>query len=315
MSEKNMDERTVSVLGCGPWGQNIIRTVSTLTSSYPISLDGVVHTGDVERAKAVREIVDVDLTTSPDRAMDQSDLVLVATPDDTHADFVADALRRGCHVFVEKPIAYTRSRAEELFQLAEERNRVLCVGHLMVHHPAINFLKQSVPFGDDSVGVFSHRFNNLRRDGGRRLLHGSFIHDLSVFDHWFGEETDRIEIHDTEGNSPDLRYASGVLYWGNRGTVRFQCGREWPARRRSIAIRDSDTFYDFDGLEETVTVFEEPDRRHAEGETRTSDRLPLTAELENFFDAVFEDQSLVADEAHVLRVMGTLDRMSDELGD
>ncbi|TWX40210.1 oxidoreductase [Frigoribacterium sp. ACAM 257] len=55
------------------------------------------------------------------------DLVIVATPNATHAEVAADALRAGSAVVVDKPVATTASSARELIELAESLGRTLTV--------------------------------------------------------------------------------------------------------------------------------------------------------------------------------------------
>ena len=49
------------------------------------------------------------------------DVVTVFTPDDTHFAIARDAVERGCHVLIAKPIVKTLSEHLELMQLAEQR--------------------------------------------------------------------------------------------------------------------------------------------------------------------------------------------------
>jgi predicted dehydrogenase len=55
------------------------------------------------------------------------DLVIVNTPSVTHFEFAKQALQEGKHVVVEKPFTATVAQADELIQLAKEKNRVLSV--------------------------------------------------------------------------------------------------------------------------------------------------------------------------------------------
>jgi len=64
------------------------------------------------------------------------DAVSVNTLTDTHVPFAAAALKQGCHVFLEKPMAPTAEEAEQLVHLARENNRILVIGYILQHHPA-----------------------------------------------------------------------------------------------------------------------------------------------------------------------------------
>ncbi|MEF9917341.1 MAG: Gfo/Idh/MocA family oxidoreductase [Lachnospiraceae bacterium] len=53
------------------------------------------------------------------------DAVYIASPHETHYAYAKHALQWGKHVLCEKPLAFEKSQAEELFQLAQEKDRVL----------------------------------------------------------------------------------------------------------------------------------------------------------------------------------------------
>jgi scyllo-inositol 2-dehydrogenase (NADP+) len=64
-----------------------------------------------------------------DELLERSDLVVVATPNATHFELAAAALKAGKHVVVDKPFTVTVDEADELIALANERQRVLTAFH------------------------------------------------------------------------------------------------------------------------------------------------------------------------------------------
>lgn len=58
---------------------------------------------------------------------DDVDLIVIATPNQTHFEFAKQALLAGKHVVVEKPLCATAAEARELAALAEEQGAVLAV--------------------------------------------------------------------------------------------------------------------------------------------------------------------------------------------
>ncbi|MGE6149001.1 oxidoreductase [Aeromonas media] len=57
------------------------------------------------------------------------DLVVIATPNDTHAPIARQALLAGKHVVIDKPFALDLAEAEALVELAEKQQRVLSIFH------------------------------------------------------------------------------------------------------------------------------------------------------------------------------------------
>ena len=60
---------------------------------------------------------------------DNSQVVFIATRHDSHAQLAAEALGRGKHVFVEKPLAVTEEGLREVVAAARESDKLLTVGY------------------------------------------------------------------------------------------------------------------------------------------------------------------------------------------
>ena len=57
--------------------------------------------------------------------LQQIDAVYIASPNETHYEYTRKALENGKHVLCEKPVAFTKSEAEQLYSYAKENDRVL----------------------------------------------------------------------------------------------------------------------------------------------------------------------------------------------
>ncbi|MFV0460106.1 MAG: Gfo/Idh/MocA family protein [Actinomycetales bacterium] len=68
---------------------------------------------------------------------DGVDLVVVATPNDSHYPIASAFLERGIHVVCEKPLTLASDQAEELVALAAERDVILAVPHCYSAYPMI----------------------------------------------------------------------------------------------------------------------------------------------------------------------------------
>jgi scyllo-inositol 2-dehydrogenase (NADP+) len=124
--EPNQPRLRVGIVGYGLAGRVFHAPLVAADDSYDLV---AVVTRDADRADQAR-------TSHPGveivpRAGDLDalglDLVVVATPNATHADVAADALRAGSAVVVDKPVATTASSARQLIELAESLGRTLTV--------------------------------------------------------------------------------------------------------------------------------------------------------------------------------------------
>jgi predicted dehydrogenase len=84
-----------------------------------------------DAARVHRDLPDVHVIASIDDAVASpaADLIVIATPNDTHARLAIAALRAGKHVVVEKPFALALGSAREVAATARETGRIVSVFH------------------------------------------------------------------------------------------------------------------------------------------------------------------------------------------
>ena len=72
------------------------------------------------------------------------DVVVVATPPDSHADFCVEALERGLHVLCEKPFVTDLRQADRVLLAAAAAGRQIAVNHEFREKPIFKVLKQRI---------------------------------------------------------------------------------------------------------------------------------------------------------------------------
>lgn len=77
---------------------------------------------------------------SIERLFRECNAVYIASPHYTHYEYVKSALEAGKHVLCETPFVFAKAQAEELYQMAEEKNLVLMVALKTAYTPAFGHL-------------------------------------------------------------------------------------------------------------------------------------------------------------------------------
>ncbi|GAI52940.1 unnamed protein product, partial [marine sediment metagenome] len=100
-------------------------------------------------------------------------------------------------VFVEKPLSLTVTEGEELVKLAEEKNKILMVGHVLEYHPGVVKLKQMVDNGE--LGklnyIYSTRLNLGKFRTEENILWSFAPHDISVILLLLNEMPQEVSTH------------------------------------------------------------------------------------------------------------------------
>ncbi|MFA6321682.1 MAG: Gfo/Idh/MocA family oxidoreductase, partial [Candidatus Omnitrophota bacterium] len=151
-------EQSVGVIGLGYWGKNVFRNMYEM---------GVVRTAcDLDANTVLRfekDFPGINYTSNMDEIFGDRGIkaVALATPASTHYNLAKKAILSGKDVFVEKPLALNSREGEELRKLADEKGRIIMVGHILYYHPAVVKLKELIASG--SLGriqyIYSNRLN------------------------------------------------------------------------------------------------------------------------------------------------------------
>lgn len=92
------------------------------------------------RYSGARVVDDLAGTTKADAL----DVAHLCTPSGTHAALATQALRRGLHVLVEKPLAETAAQTEALLALADANDRRLCPVYQFLYQPGVLQARQEI---------------------------------------------------------------------------------------------------------------------------------------------------------------------------
>lgn len=160
------------------------------------------------------------------------DAVYIASPHETHYDYIKSALEHGKHVLCEKPMVMKREQAEELFRYAREHELILFEGIKTAYCPGFNKLLGVACSG--SIGAIRNVeacFTKLENPASRELtdtLYGGSLTELGSYVmlpilKLLGEDYEDIRFDMIRGkNGLDLFTKISVRYPNGIGTA--TCG-------------------------------------------------------------------------------------------
>lgn len=179
----------VAQIGCGYWGQNLLRNFWDLEE---IDLVAACDLTPELLARTGRRYPTVKLTQNYAEILADPhiDAVVLATPVSTHYGFAKQALDCGKHVLVEKPLSETSVQALDLIDLAERRNRTLMVDHTFLYTSAVRRMKELID--TDEIGKLwyydSVRINLGLIQSDTNVLWDLGPHDFSIMDYLCGAQ-------------------------------------------------------------------------------------------------------------------------------
>ena len=212
-----MTEQRIAVIGCGVWGRNIVRNFYNLGV-----LDTVCDIDEENRKKVLEQYPGVNVTNDFNEIINNKDITAVAvvTPSHTHYKMVHAMLEAGKHVYVEKPISTVAQEAKDLTEVANSKNLVLMVGHLLLYHPAVNRLKMLIEEGELGEVIYaqSDRLNINFFKNDRSVMWDLAPHDVSMMSYVTGK--DPIRVISAVGCSSDKNDIMDITHL----TIEFEGG-------------------------------------------------------------------------------------------
>jgi len=326
-----MDNRIgIGIIGCGRWGQNLIRAFNGLLDARVVIYSNKSNKGRLEELKTIFPLIKstqniTDVMENPD-----VDAVVVSTPDATHFDIAKRALKAGKHLFVEKPIALSFDQAKELVASAKSQNKILMAGHIMQYHPAIQWIKERLATGQaNPISILSSRIDFGIAAADANLLWSSVIHDVSMIQYLLGSEPKELCVAGSSFNAQklnDILYINMVFPLNVVGHI--HAGFAGPYRERRLILHTTEEIIVFDGVSGHLDLFSRKVSRPGNGygireyekqfggakRVELPDlREPLAVECQHFLDCINTNTTPISGGENVLAVMRTITRLDKAL--
>ncbi|MGB5419204.1 Gfo/Idh/MocA family protein [Algibacter sp.] len=162
------------VLGAGHLGKIHLRL---LKKSEKYDLVGF-YDADEENGKKVEAEFGYKFFNSIDALIDAVDMVDIVTPTLSHYDCAKQAIAKGKHIFIEKPITNTVEEAEHIRELLAEHNLRGQVGHVERFNPAYLAVKDEI---NSPMFIETHRLAEFNPRGTDvPVVLDLMIHDIDI---------------------------------------------------------------------------------------------------------------------------------------
>ncbi|MDX1271166.1 Gfo/Idh/MocA family protein [Bizionia paragorgiae] len=164
----------VGVLGAGHLGKIHLRL---LNQSEKYNLVGFYDANE-ENAKRIEAELGYTYFSTIEALIDAVDVVDIVTPTLSHFDCARQAIAKGKHIFIEKPITNTVEEAETLRALVAEKGVKGQVGHVERFNPAFIAVKDML---DKPMFIESHRLAEFNPRGTDvPVVLDLMIHDIDA---------------------------------------------------------------------------------------------------------------------------------------
>jgi predicted dehydrogenase len=219
-------------------------------------IKGIQLTGfydpDNQTAHEVAEKYQLTRFTDIDALLDQCDIADIIAPTPFHFELCEKAIRKGRHVFVEKPLANTMQEARELVKLAKESNIKMQVGHVERFNPAYLSLNST---NLNPMFIEVHRLAQFNPRGTEvSVILDLMIHDIDIILSLVKSEVRNISASGVAvmTDTPDI--ASVRVEFNNGCVANLTSSRISMKRMRKMRLFQKDAYIGIDFLNKKTEI-------------------------------------------------------------
>lgn len=223
----------VGLVGAGYISEFHARAIQRTTNARIIGIADVVNSRAT--ALAARFSIPAIFPTMEAMMKEGVDVIHILTPPDTHAELAISALRNGCHVLVEKPLAINAEEVDRISAAATTAQKSVCVNHSMLYDRFVSKALRLVRSGAIGVPLTFDYFRSSEYPpyrGGPLPIHyqnGGYpfldqgVHALYLAESFLGTIEDVKAFHGTHGGDSNLLFDEWrVAAQCQRGTANIQ---------------------------------------------------------------------------------------------
>jgi predicted dehydrogenase len=307
--------QSVLVVGAGNWGKNLVSNFHALGA-----LAGVVELSQKLRAGVTASYPDVPLYADFQQGLLESAAtgVVIATPAVTHYDLAMQAMMAGKDVFVEKPMTLTLAESIGLAEYADQHDRVLMVGHLLLYQPAIAWMRDYIASGKlgDVKRVVAQRAKLGKVRAVENVWWSFSPHDVSVVLELLGRpELVNVQATGCAILQPGIEDEVRVeMTFAGGKTAHIHASWLWPINQRGTIVIGSKGMLVYDEVAQTVTIHQKTvdgELNHHDGGVEVVEvaaAQPLQIECQHFLDCLTSRQKPRSDGWNGVAVVEVLER-------
>lgn len=281
-----------------------------------------------ETAKEVSEQYGLKRFTDAEKLIDACDIIDVITPTDRHFEVCMQAVRKGKHVFVEKPMAATVKEGRDLVKMVREANVKLQVGHIERFNPAYLSIKKMAL---QPMFIEVHRLAQFNPRGTEvSVIMDLMIHDIDIILSIVKSDVKNIYASGVSviTDTPDI--ANVRIEFNNGCVANLTSSRISMKKMRKMRLFQKDAYIGVDFLEKKTEIIKlkQPEDTHVfsfDIETRQGKKTIAIAtpsiepsnamkdELTSFVNAIRNQQPVQVSEIDGLMAMEVGHRIMEKI--
>ena len=272
----------IGVIGVGSMGRNHVRVYSELKGVGDVYLYDPV----AENANRAKEYANI--CPSLEDLLNNAEAVSICVPTKYHFQVAKQAIEKGIHCLIEKPLTLSIEDGEELLSLLTRTQLTVGVGHIERFNPIVEEIKK---IADKPAYVEIKRHNpTSSRITDATVVEDLMIHDIDIiFNVLFPNQDYKIY-------SAGTRNLCEALLVFENSVVALSASRMSSKKIRTMYLEEEEFTAEGDFMTQEVYIYRKPGKYRMENDRYTQENIiekvlvnkvePLKVELKAFVDCV-----------------------------
>jgi predicted dehydrogenase len=283
---------------------------------------------DEKTANEIEKKFELKRFLSIDKLIEKCDAVDIIAPTNFHFDLCQAAIKKGKHVFVEKPMADTLEQGKQIVQMVKEAGVKLQVGHVERFNPAFLALK-NITLNPMFIEV--HRLAQFNPRGTEvSVILDLMIHDIDIVLKIVKSDVKNISASGVAvmTDTPDI--ANVRIEFNNGCVANLTSSRISMKKMRKMRLFQKDAYIGIDFLEKKTEIIklksdEDADAFNFDIETPSGNKTlviinpdvqPVNAikeELQSFVNSIIQNKTTIVNEIDGYLAMEVAHKILDKI--
>jgi predicted dehydrogenase len=239
----------IGVLGAGHLGKIHLRQIKEIPAYELVGF----YDPDMNMSKAASSEIGVKYFDQMDDLLNSVDVVDIVTPTLSHYDCAVQAIEKGKHIFVEKPLTSSVAEGEKLVSLVKKAGVKCQVGHVERFNPAFIAAQE---YNLHPVFIESNRIAQYNPRGTDvSVVLDLMIHDIDIILYLIKSEVKRISASGVAiiSNTPDI--ANARIEFENGYVANITASRASLKNERKMRLFQKNAYITINFLDKKVEIY------------------------------------------------------------
>ncbi len=298
----------IAVIGAGYLGKFHAQKYAALDNCQ---LVGLVDSDPATVKEMVNLYPNAKASTDFQSLIADVDAVSIVTSTPSHYEIAKQFLSRGKHVLLEKPMTSTTEQAEELINIANDKQCILQIGHIERFNPTVLAMDEHM---QQPKFIESQRLSPFKARGTDvNVVLDLMIHDIDIILSIVKSDIESIQASGMSVLSDDIDIANARITFANDCVANVTASRVSTKSERKLRLFQGNAYFSADLGNHELKIYTREDSEINAQSFNFEKSDALLAEITHFLDCIDNNSQPLVSGTDGLRALHTANQIANTI--